>query len=48
VLDIDRLKSVNDEHGHQAGDACLGHFASVLGSSVREGDWIARWGVTSS
>jgi diguanylate cyclase (GGDEF)-like protein len=44
VLDIDRLKSVNDEHGHQAGDACLEHFACVLGSSVREGDWIARWG----
>jgi diguanylate cyclase (GGDEF)-like protein len=44
VLDLDRLKSVNDEHGHRAGDACLEHFASVLGRSVREGDWIARWG----
>jgi diguanylate cyclase (GGDEF)-like protein len=44
VLDIDRLKSIHDEHGHQAGDACLEHFVSVLGRSVREGDWIARWG----
>jgi diguanylate cyclase (GGDEF)-like protein len=44
VLDLDRLKSVNDEHGHRAGDACLEHFASVLSRSVREGDWIARWG----
>jgi diguanylate cyclase (GGDEF)-like protein len=44
VLDLDQLKSINDEHGHRAGDACLEHFASVLGRSVREGDWIARWG----
>jgi diguanylate cyclase len=44
VLDLDRLKPINDEHGHRAGDACLEHFASVLGRSVREGDWIARWG----
>src|SRR5215218_3126392 len=44
VLDIDWLKSVNEEHGHLAGDACLEHFVSVLGRRVREGDWIARWG----
>ena len=44
VLDLDQLKSVNDEHGHNAGDACLIHFAEVLGRNVREGDWIARWG----
>jgi diguanylate cyclase (GGDEF)-like protein len=44
VLDLDRLKPINDEHGHRAGDACLEHFASVLCRSVREGDWIARWG----
>src|SRR5215204_5022468 len=44
VLDLDRLKPINDEHGHRAGDACLEHFVSVLGRSVREGDWVARWG----
>jgi diguanylate cyclase (GGDEF)-like protein len=44
LLDLDNLKSVNDEHGHQAGDACLIHFAQVLGRNVREGDWISRWG----
>ena len=44
LVDIDRLKSVNDEHGHHAGDACLTRFAEVLGRNVREGDWIARWG----
>jgi diguanylate cyclase (GGDEF)-like protein len=44
LLDIDRLKSVNDEHGHHAGDACLIRFAEVLKRNVRGGDWIARWG----
>ena len=44
LLDLDNLKSVNDEHGHHTGDACLIHFAEVLGRNVREGDWIARWG----
>jgi diguanylate cyclase (GGDEF)-like protein len=44
VLDLDRLKPINDEHGHRAGDASLEYFVSVLGRSVREGDWIARWG----
>jgi len=44
VVDLDRLKPINDEHGHRAGDACLEHFACVLGHSVREGDWVARWG----
>jgi len=44
LLDLDRLKSVNDGHGHHAGDACLIRFAEVLGRNVREGDWIARWG----
>jgi len=44
LLDLDQFKPVNDEHGHHVGDACLIHFAEVLGSNVREGDWIARWG----
>jgi diguanylate cyclase (GGDEF)-like protein len=44
LLDFDQFKPVNDEHGHHAGDACLIHFAEVLGRNVREGDWIARWG----
>jgi diguanylate cyclase (GGDEF)-like protein len=44
LLDLDELKRINDEHGHHAGDACLIHFAQVLGRNVREGDRIARWG----
>ena len=44
LLDLDRLKPINDEHGHHAGDACLIRFAEALGRNTREGDWIARWG----
>ena len=44
LLDLDRFKPVNDEHGHRAGDACLIHFAELLRSNLREGDWVARWG----
>ena len=44
LVDLDDLKSVNDEHGHHAGDACLIRFAEALGRNAREGDWVARWG----
>jgi diguanylate cyclase (GGDEF)-like protein len=44
LLDLDHLKPINDAHGHRAGDACVVHFAEVLGRNVRAGDWIARWG----
>ena len=44
VLDLDQLKPINDAHGHRAGDACVVHFAKVLGRNLRAGDWIARWG----
>jgi diguanylate cyclase (GGDEF)-like protein len=44
VVDLDGFKSINDTHGHLAGDACLRHVARVIRRSVREGDWLARWG----
>ena len=44
MFDLDRLKSINDEHGHRAGDACLVRFAEVLDRNLRAGDWVARWG----
>jgi len=44
VVDVDRLKAVNDAHGHEAGDQTLQAIASALRSEVRSGDLIARLG----
>ena len=44
VVDLDRLKPINDRYGHQAGDTCLGHLADTCVRNIREGDWLARWG----
>jgi diguanylate cyclase (GGDEF)-like protein len=44
VVDVNNFKAINDTHGHQAGDVCIRHVARVIRRSVREGDWLARWG----
>jgi diguanylate cyclase (GGDEF)-like protein len=44
VVDLDGFKTINDTHGHHAGDICIRHVAEVIGRSVRKGDWLARWG----
>jgi diguanylate cyclase (GGDEF)-like protein len=44
LIDLDKFKSVNDEFGHQAGDAMLMQVADVLRESCRASDTIARWG----
>lgn len=44
VLDLDRFKPINDQHGHPAGDAMLKVVASALLASVRAGDLVVRMG----
>ncbi len=43
-LDLDRFKTINDEHGHEAGDAVLIAASARLCSSVRDQDAVARLG----
>lgn len=44
LIDIDRFKEVNDEHGHLEGDDCLRQVAATLERSMRSGDRSFRWG----
>ena len=44
LVDIDNLKSVNDAHGHDAGDAILRDAGSAWSSRLRSGDLLARYG----
>ncbi len=43
-LDLDNFKSVNDTHGHDAGDAVLRATAERLLTAVRDADVVARYG----
>lgn len=42
--DVNDLKRVNDELGHEAGDAALRDFAARLRGAIRKGDLFARLG----
>ncbi|HVT45325.1 MAG TPA: universal stress protein [Thermoanaerobaculia bacterium] len=43
-IDLDHLKRINDDHGHQAGSAALLHVARMIMREKRESDDAARWG----
>jgi diguanylate cyclase (GGDEF)-like protein len=43
-LDIDDFKTINDSHGHAAGDLCLQRFAAVAAARLREPDVFGRLG----
>ena len=43
-MDLDGFKLVNDAYGHRAGSATLTEVAQVITRSVRDSDFVARYG----
>jgi diguanylate cyclase (GGDEF)-like protein len=44
MIDLDRFKQVNDEHGHEAGDLVLRAFADCMREALRTEDLYGRFG----
>jgi diguanylate cyclase (GGDEF)-like protein len=44
LFDLDHFKTINDTHGHGAGDEVLRQVAKTLSALVRETDIVSRWG----
>lgn len=44
LMDVDKLKDINDSYGHLVGDRALTDIAGLLRSGMRRYDWAGRWG----
>ncbi|GGA66691.1 diguanylate cyclase [Neiella marina] len=44
LFDIDHFKAINDNHGHDAGDAVLIQLAKYCNEHIRHQDLLVRWG----
>ena len=44
MTDLDHFKRINDNYGHDKGDAVISLFTSVIDSVARESDFVARYG----
>ncbi|MFM9852575.1 MAG: GGDEF domain-containing protein [Sphingomonadaceae bacterium] len=44
IVDADRFKAINDNHGHYTGDAALVHISRTIESSVGQSGYVGRLG----
>ena len=44
MADLDHFKQVNDTHGHDAGDTVISVFANIISDTVRNTDFVSRYG----
>lgn len=43
-IDLDDLKHINDRYGHTEGDYAIKTVVEVIRSSIRDSDWVVRYG----
>jgi diguanylate cyclase (GGDEF)-like protein/PAS domain S-box-containing protein len=44
LIDLDKLKNINDSFGHVSGDYALNQVAKILRGTMRPTDTVGRWG----
>ena len=44
LFDLDNLKKVNDQYGHEKGDEMIRSFGNLLRHHTRDGDILCRYG----
>jgi len=44
VIDVDRLRDINERLGQQAGDRVLGELGAMMQREIRAPDFVARYG----